>query len=164
MVSFGQQLVQKSSSISFYSNAPIEDVFAESKSCSSSINSVKKTFSFTINIGSFNFKNPLMEEHFNENYMESSKFPSASFNGNIIGDFFLLKEGTYKVFVEGELTVHGVTKTRKIPGKIIVHNGSVSLSSKFAIKLEEHGIKVPSIMTKKIAEIVEINVSINYKK
>jgi polyisoprenoid-binding protein YceI len=163
-LSISQELIQDNSSISFFSNAPIEDIFSESKHGISTLSGHKKLFTFEIKIESFSFKNPLMKDHFNDSYMESSKFPKASFNGKIRGNFSLLKDGVYKVFVIGNLIVHGVTKLREIPGKIIVKNGKVNIVAKFAIKLEEHGVKIPSLMTKKIAEIVEVNVSINYKK
>lgn len=164
MFCFSQQLVQESASISFFSNAPIEDIYSESKECVSTLIVDKKLFSFEMNITSFNFKNPLMKEHFNEDYLESKNFPLGSFKGTISGDFDLTKDGVYKVFVIGNLLIHGVIKSRKIPGKITVRKNTVGIEAKFAIKLEEHDVKIPSIMTKKIAEIVKINVSINYKK
>ena len=126
---FSQQLVQERANITFFSNAPIEDIFSESKQCISTLNGDKKLFSFEMKITSFSFKNPLMKEHFNDNYLESKKFPVGSFKGNILGDFDLSKDGVYKVFVTGKLLIHGVAKQRKIPGKIIVRNGKVNIEA-----------------------------------
>lgn len=162
-VSHAQLLRQESSSLSFFSNAPMEDIYAESKKCISAIDAKKKTFVFIMKPKNFVFKNPLMQEHFNENYMESEKFPKATFSGKITGDFNINADGKYPVKVNGKLNIHGVEKEREISGNIIVKNGKVSIESKFAVKLEEHGVKIPSMMTKKIAEVVEINVNVNYK-
>lgn len=155
---------QESSSISFFSNAPMEDIYAESKKCISAIDDSKKSIVFIMKPKNFVFKNPLMQEHFNENYMESEKYPKATFSGSISGNYDLKTDGIYPVTVNGKLKIHGVEKQREITGKIIVKDGKVSVESKFAVKLEEHGIKIPSMMTKKIAEIVEISLNVNYKE
>lgn len=160
---FAQQFRQASSTISFFSSAPMEDIFAESKKCISAIDAGKKTIALIIYPKDFVFKNPIMQEHFNENYMESDKFPKATFTGKIVGDFDVTKDGEYPVKVVGKLSIHGVEKAREIEGKIIVKNGVISIASKFAVKLSEHNIEIPSIMTKKIAEVVELNISVTYK-
>jgi polyisoprenoid-binding protein YceI len=112
----------------------------------------------------FIFKNPMMQEHFNENYMESDKYPKASLSGSIVGDFDLTKDGDYAVTVKGKLKVHGIEKEREIKGGITVRNGKVSIDAKFAIQVSDHGIKIPSMKIKTIAEVVEVSVSIEYKE
>lgn len=161
-VSIGQNLTATEASISFFSNAPIEDIFAESNKCEGVVDLQQKKFSLVIGIATFNFKNPLMKTHFNESYMETNKFPTASLEGVIDGDFDLKKNGVYQVYFTGPLVVHGVIQNRKIAGKIIVHDRSVAIISKFAIQLEKHGILVPQIMREKIAEIVEVSVLLKY--
>lgn len=153
-----------SSTISFFSDAPLEDIYAESKKSNSVLDATKKEVAILIKPNSFVFKNPMMQEHFNEDYMESAKFPKASFKGGIIGDFDVKTDGKYSVTVKGKLTIHGVTKDRDVKGEIVVKNGKVSVNTKFAVKVADHGIKIPSIQIKNIAEVVEVSINIEYKE
>lgn len=153
---------QKSSSISFFSDAPLEDIYAESKKSISALDATKKEVAIYMKPNTFVFKNPLMQEHFNEDYIESAKYPKATFSGKIIGDFNVKKDGVYPVKVKGKLNLHGVEKEREISGKIIVKNGVVSVESKFAVKVADHGVKIPSMKIKNIAEVVEVSVNIVY--
>lgn len=164
VISNAQTFKGKSSVVSFFSDAPLEDIFAESKKSSSVFNSTDKKIVVLMKPNSFIFKNPMMQEHFNEDYMESDKFPNATLKGNIIGAYDVTKDGTYPVSVKGKLNIHGVEKDREIKGNIIVKGGKVSVEAKFAIKVADHGIKVPSIQIKNIAEVVEVSVKIDYKE
>lgn len=159
-----QKFKNSSSKISFLSDAPLEDIYAESKKSTSVLDATTKKFVVVMKTNTFVFKNPMMQEHFNEDYMESDKFPKATLSGDIIGDFDVTKDGSYDVTVKGKLTIHGVTKDREIKGKIIVKDGKVSVEANFAIKVADHGIKIPSMKVKNIAEVVEVTVSIEYKK
>lgn len=163
-VANAQMYKQKSSSISFFSDAPLEDIYAESKKSISAFDATKKEIAIFMKPNTFVFKNPLMQEHFNEDYIESDKFPKATFSGKIIGDFNVNKDGVYPVKVKGKLNIHGVEKDREISGKIIVKNGVVSIESKFAVKVADHGVKIPSMKIKNIAEVVEVSVNIVYQK
>lgn len=159
------QLFQSTSSkISFLSDAPLEDIYAESKKSKSVLDVSEKKIVVLMKPNTFIFKNPMMQEHFNENYMESDKYPKASLSGIIVGDFDLTKDGDYAVTVKGKLKVHGVEKDRQIKGIIVVRNGRVSVDAKFAIQVSHHGIKIPSMKIKTIAEVVEVSVSIEYKE
>jgi polyisoprenoid-binding protein YceI len=100
-----------------------------------------------------------MQEHFNENYMESDKYVDARFSGKVNENIDWKKDGVYNVTVSGKLTVHGVDKDRTIPGTITVKNGIISILTKFDISCKEHGIKIPSMMTEKIAETVAVTVN-----
>ncbi len=153
-----------SSTISFFSDAPLEDIYAESKKSNSVFNAATKEIAILMKPNSFVFKNPMMQEHFNEDYMESAKFPKASFKGKVIGEFDVKTDGEYEVSVKGQLTIHGVTKDREIKGEIIVKGGKVSVNAKFAVKVADHGIKIPSIQIKNIAEVVEVSINIDYKE
>ena len=106
----------------------------------------------------------MMQEHFNEDYIESDKFPKATLNGDIIGDFDIKNDGSYPVTVKGVLKIHGVEKNREIKGQILVKDGKVSVEAKFAIQVADHGIKIPSIKIKSIAEVVEVTVYIEYQE
>lgn len=152
----------KSVNISFFSSAPLEDIEAKTSNGTSVITTTKNEFFFLVPIKSFTFKSSLMQEHFNENYMESDKFADARFSGKVNENIDWKKDGTYNVTVTGKLTVHGVDKDRTIPGSITVKNGVISINTKFDISCKEHGIKIPSMMTEKIAETVAVTVNGTY--
>jgi polyisoprenoid-binding protein YceI len=106
-----------------------------------------------------------MQEHFNKkDYMNSDIYPKSEFKGAItdINKIDFSKDGTYPVTVEGNLTLHGVSNKIKIPGVVIVKAGKLIATSKFNIKLEDYQISVPTIVTSKIAEVVEVTVNCNY--
>lgn len=145
--------------ITFLSETAIENIFATNTGAAAIIDLTKKDFVFVVPIKSFEFEKELMKEHFNENYMESSKFPNGSFKGKIEGDVDITKNGEYKVNAVGILDIHGVKKDRTIPATIIVKDGVLFIRSKFSIKLVDHDIKVPSVVGQNIAE--EINVSVD---
>jgi len=104
-----------------------------------------------------------MQEHFNENYMESDKFPTASFKGKINDNVDLTKDGTYKVTASGTLNIHGVEKPRDIEGSVTVKGGNVSLSSNFRVKLEDHKIERPSVVFQNIAETIDVKINATLK-
>jgi len=113
----------------------------------------------------FKFEKALMQEHFNENYMESSKFPKASFQGTITdpSKVNFNKDGIYQVVVAGNLTMHGVTKNLSIPAIIHVADKKISGESKFDIKLADYNITIPSVVAKQISENVTISVNCMYE-
>lgn len=152
----------KTINVKFFSSAPLEDIEAVTQNGTSVLTTTKNEFFFLVPIKSFTFKSSLMQEHFNENYMESDKYPDARFQGKISENIDWKKDGTYNVTVTGKLTIHGEAKDRTIPGTITIKNGNVSIQAKFDVSCKEHGIKIPSMMTEKIAEVVAVTVSGNY--
>ena len=104
-----------------------------------------------------------MQEHFNENYLESEKYPHAEFKGKVLDEIDLKKDGVYAVTVEGDLLIHGVSKTYREKGTITVKNGLVSARSKFNVRVADHKIKIPSLVVKNIAEVVEVTVEAVYQ-
>lgn len=146
----------KTGSISFYSNAPMEKIEAHNKQVACIVNPEGGNIVFKVLIKSFEFKQALMQEHFNENYLESDKFPNANFEGKITSPIDFSKDGTYSVEVEGKMTIHGVTKEIKSKGTIIVKGGSTELilDSKFNILLKDYNIKNDKLES--ISENVEI--------
>ena len=103
-----------------------------------------------------------MQEHFNSDYMESDKFPKATFKGKIQEKVDLTKDGAYPVNVSGDLTVHGVTKPRTITGNVTVKGGIITMTSEFMVRCADHDIKIPSIVFHNIAESIKMNVSATY--
>ncbi|RYD57329.1 MAG: YceI family protein [Sphingobacteriales bacterium] len=146
-------------SISFNSKAPQELINASSPQLKGVVDARKKTFVFKINVASFQgFNSPLQQEHFNENYMETNKFPEASYAGKIIEDVNLLVDGTYDVRVKGKLKIHGLEQERIINSRIVVKNGKISIASDFIVSLADYSIKIPRVVYDKLAP--DINVTI----
>lgn len=151
--------------IKFFSSTPVEDIAADNRGVSSVLNSSTGALMFKLLIKNFKFENSLMQEHFNENYMESEKYPASEFKGTILEvqriDF--TKPGKHNVTVSGDLTIHGVKNAVKHPGTLeILSDGSVKAFSKFPVKVADYKIKIPSIVFKNIAEVVEVTVDMNY--
>jgi polyisoprenoid-binding protein YceI len=159
----GQDLYAcKNAKISLFSTAPLEDISAVSNSGTSVFNPATGDLAFSVSIRSFQFPKSLMQEHFNENYMESDKYPKANFKGKIAETIDVTKNGSYPVNVTGELDVHGVKQTRTIPGTVVVNNGAVSMSSEFMVKCVDHKIEIPTLVFKHIGESIKMNVSATY--
>ncbi len=159
-------LMTKTGKVSFTSQAKSpEKVEAENNEVSSIINTQTGDMVFAILIKSFHFASALMEEHFNENYVESNKYPKASFKGKIINlsSVNFSKAGAYAVTVQGELTFHGVTKNLSAPGSITIKPGKISASSKFHVKLKDFNISIPSLVADKISEDIDITIDCTYE-
>jgi len=153
----GQVLYSTSTGeVSFYSDAPLETIEAANKKTGSIINATSKELAMQMKITDFIFPNKLMQEHFNENYLESEKYPTASFKGKIKEQIDLTKAGTYPVTAEGSLTIHGVTKPVAVKGNIISTGNDLKLDFKFQVKPEEYKIEVPSLVVTKIAETIDV--------
>lgn len=145
--------------IHFKSDAPLELIEASSNKLKGIIDIEKRSFAFSIPLTSFEgFNNPLQKEHFNENYMESSKYPNATFSGKIIENFDLTQSGTYSIRAKGKLNIHGVSQERIIKSDVVVEGDSLMLSADFSVLLEEHNINIPKIVYQKIANEIQVHV------
>ncbi len=156
----------KTGKVSFYSRAKsIDKVEADNNEVSSIINTQTGDMVFAILLKSFHFESALMEEHFNENYVESSKFPKSTFKGKItnLAAVNFVKDGAYPVTVEGDLTLHGVTKKASSTGSVTVKGGKIAAFSKFTIKLKDYNISIPSLVKDKISEDIDITVDCKYE-
>ena len=151
--------------IHFFSASPLEDIEATSNSAVCVVNTQTKKVYAKIQQNSFVFKDKLMQEHFNENYMESEKFPSAVLDMVITGDIDLTKDGVYDITLHGTLDMHGVKNERDIKGKLTIKNGApVLATAAYEVKLEDHGIKIPKAVTMNIAESVKVDVDFALEK
>ncbi len=161
-----QVFFTKNGMISFFSSAPIENIKADNNQVISIINTTTGEIQFSLLINAFHFKKSLMEEHFNENYMESKKYPKATFKGKIVdlSKVNFKTDGTYPVTVAGDLTIHGITNKITSTGTISVTGGVISVSSKFRVKLSDYKIDIPKIVKDNIAKVVEVTVSCSYDK
>lgn len=146
------------SEVSFFSHTSMEDISALNKETQGIVDFDFKNFIFKVPVKSFKFDSQLMEDHFNENYMESEKYPEATFKGTIQGNYDLKKDGEYPVNAVGDLTIHGVTQKRTIPATIVVKNGVPAFKSKFDVKLADHDIEIPTLVFQKLAEVIEVKI------
>ena len=159
----GQDLyVSKNARITFFSSALIEDIKAETTAGVSVFNAATNELDFSVAISSFQFEKAFMQQHFNSDYMESDKYPRAIFKGKLQEHVDVTKDGTYPVNARGELTVHGITQTRTIPGTLIIKNGVITMTSEFMVKCADHHIDIPQILFYHIAEVIKVNVSAVY--
>jgi len=156
---FAQIFIAKTCEISFFSASPLENIEAVNKACKPIINTATNDIQMKIVVSAFQFDKPLMQEHFNENYMESEKFPNAVFKGKINEKIDWAKDGEYKVTVTGKLLVHGVEKDRTVDGTVKIRGQEITISSKFNIHIADHGIQVPSLYVQNIAEDVETKIN-----
>ena len=143
-------------SITFFSEAPLENIEATSKVATIVLQSSTGDIQVRIPIQSFKFKNSLMEEHFNENYMESEKYPNCEFRGKINEAVDYNRDGETKVTVTGTMTLHGVSKEVTMDGAITKTGNDLSLQSKFQMRVADYNIEVPSMYVKNIAEVVDV--------
>ena len=157
--------VCKNARINLYSSAPIEDIEANSNSGVSVYNAATGELDFSVPIRSLHFPKALMEEHFNENYMESDKYPYGVLNGVITEGIDFTKDGTYDVTVKGTFEIHGVKQDKEVKGKLTVKNGApLNATARFDIKLSDYKIKIPSLLGANISEGVKVDVNFNYEK
>ncbi len=152
----------KNAYISLYSSAPLEDIAANTSTGTSVYNATTGELVFSVNISSFKFKKSLMQEHFNSDYMESDKYPKATFKGKIQQPIDITKNGTYAVTVTGELDIHGIKQNRTITGSATVNNGNITMTSEFMVKCVDHKIDIPKIVFHNIAETIKMNVSATF--
>ncbi len=159
-----QKMISKNGHVWFYSHTPIEDIEAHNQQVVSIFDLENRSIQFTMLIKSFEFEKKLMQEHFNENYMESDEYPKAIFSGNLtkFENLDLKKIGVYPVEVAGDLTIHGVTKKISVPGTITVKENSAIAIAKFAVNVEDYNIKIPDVVKEKIAQSIEVNVDVTY--
>ena len=162
----GQIYFTKNGRISFFSKTILEDINADNNQVISILNLQTGALQFSLLNNAFHFPKAKMEEDFNEDYMESSLYPRSTFKGTIAGidkiDFS--KDGTWPVNVSGELMIHGVTKSIAVPGKIIIKGEKVSASASFKILPKDYKIRIPSLVSNKIAESIDVTVDCLYQK
>lgn len=152
----------KEAKISFYSKAPLEDIESHNTKALSAFDAGSGQIEFSVLMKGFEFAKAKMQEHFNEDYIESDKFPKAVFVGTIKnpGDLKLDKDGTYKVQVSGSLTLHGITKPQNAEAIFTVKNGEISASSDFNVAVADYNIKIPSLVADKVSKTVKVVVTV----
>jgi polyisoprenoid-binding protein YceI len=154
-----QKYVLEKSSVTFFSEAAIENITAKNGKTNSVLNTQTAEVAFSVPIREFQFAKKLMQEHFNEKYMESELYPNATFSGKIIEQTDFSKDGTYEVRAKGDLDIHGQKQIRIIKSKLVIANGTITINTSFKVPLADHNISIPSIVNQKIATEIVINVN-----
>jgi hypothetical protein len=155
----------KTGHIDFYSHTSIEDIKAVNDQVTSFLDISTGDLVFSVLNRSFQFEKPLMQEHFNENYMESEKYPKSSFDGKIkdLKGIDFTKAGKYPVKVSGKLVIHGVTRDIESAGTLTVEKDKIVGESVFAVVPEDYGIQIPAVVRQKFADNMTITVKMNYQ-
>ncbi|KAA9331263.1 YceI family protein [Adhaeribacter soli] len=150
--------------ISFYSKAPLEDIEAHSREMSGAIRANTRELAFSVPVNTFQFRKSLMQQHFNERYMESDKYPKATFTGKINETPDLTQPGTYPVTATGKLTIHGVPQDRTIQGTLVSDGNKLQLTSDFKVKVADHKITIPRVVFHNIAEVVDVKLDMTLNR
>lgn len=156
---FAQIYMAKTCEISFFSASPLENITAINKAAKPFLNIATGDLQIRITMTAFVFEKPLMQEHFNENYVESEKFPNAFFKGKINEKIDFTKEGEYKVSVTGKITIHGLDKDVTLEGIIIVKGNTITLSSTFKIVFADYNIQIPALQASVIPPDTEVKLN-----
>ena len=163
MQTTAQKYVAKEGYVSFFSEAPIENIKAENKRMTSIFIADNGMIAFSVINKDFIFPKKLMQEHFNDKYMESHKYPQSTFSGTIVG-YSLEANGLQSVRAKGQLKIHGITKNIDIPGTLEVKGNTVQMKSRFKVVLADYGITIPAILWKNISEQVEVSIDLIFTK
>jgi hypothetical protein len=158
---FSQLYSTRAGFIGFYSKTALEDITGENNQVYAIIDAGKKNIAFAALLKGFIFPKELMQEHFNENYVESDKYPKASFSGAYTGDVEPGKDGVYKVMVKGNLTLHNTTKSIETPATLEVKAGHLIGVAEFKVKPEDFNISIPSVVRDKIDKEIKVKVNID---
>ena len=143
----------------FFSKTSMKDIEAKSNTAKPVLDAASGNFQMRVQNTSFKFESSFMEEHFNENYMESEKYPYATFKGKINEKVDYAKDGETKVTCTGTMEMHGTTQQITISGTVTVKGKEVTLYSKFKVKPADYKIKVPSLYVKEIAEEIDVDIT-----
>lgn len=162
---FAQKAITRTAKISFTATAASspEKIEAINNEVANIVDTKTGDLVFQVLVKSFKFERALMQEHFNENYMESDKFPKAEFKGTIanLADVNFAKDGTYNAKVGGKLTIHGVTNDVSVPGTVTVKGTSYTLKAKFPVTLADYKIAIPGVVADKINKVATISLESN---
>jgi hypothetical protein len=164
--SSAQRLLSITGSLSFTSDAPLERISASSKAMRTVVDLSKNEFAVSIPMKTFvGFNSPLQKEHFHENYLETNRFPTATFTGKIIEQLDFVREASGTFRAKGQLDIHGVKQERIIKCKYTTKGGQIFVNCDFEVLLEDHQISIPRIVHQKIAEkiLVHLEMTLNLR-
>lgn len=159
---YSQTYLTKNGMIRLYSEAPLEKIEAFNRTVNVALLAPTGDFFFKVLIKSFNFEKAMMQEHFNDDYMESDKYPEATLLAKVtnLKDINFKKDGTYPATIEGKLTIHGQTQQIKQNGTFEIRNGAVTAKAKFNVLLADYNIAVPNTLVNNISKSIEITIEV----
>jgi polyisoprenoid-binding protein YceI len=159
--SFAQKYLGKNAKVTFTSKAPLETIVGTTNTATMAIDTKSGVLAMSLLVKSFSFEKKLMQQHFNDNYMESNKFPKAEFRGNITNNSKINynADGKYNVNAEGKLTIHGVAQQITTTGTVEVKAGKIIATCNFSVQVSDYGVAIPSVVKDKVSNTVNINVS-----
>lgn len=162
MTAQAQKYFTREGKITFTSEAPVERIEATNQSATAVLDAASGRLEFAALIKAFQFEKALMQEHFNENYMESDTYPKATFKGQIENAASINwgKDGSYPVQVSGDLTIHGVTQKLSTAATIKITNGLPSATADFTVAVADYDIEIPAVVADNIAKEVTIQVNV----
>jgi len=154
-----QQFMTRSGQVHFFSETSMENIEAENAQMSGLLDASNGGFAFQVQMRAFHFEKALMEEHFNENYVESEKYPKATFQGTIQGWDDAWKDGeAHDVVASGSFEFHGVKQDRDIAGTLTWNGKGWDIETRFPVALEDHKIEVPAVVKDNIAPVIDVDV------
>jgi polyisoprenoid-binding protein YceI len=161
-----QKYLTRTGQIIFDASTPLENIHGVNNEAAAILDPATGNIVFQVLIKSFKLEKELMQEHFNEDYMESNQYPKANFKGKILdaGKISFTKDGTYKVQVKGQLNMHGVTKTIVMPASVIIKGDNIDVHANFTIQTADYNITIPALVRDKIAKEVKITVNGRFTK
>jgi polyisoprenoid-binding protein YceI len=157
-----KRYLTKNGAINFFSKAAMEDITADNNQVLSIVDASKGKMAISILMKSFLFEKALMQEHFNENYVESDKYPKATFKGDIL-NFDAINATASKQQVKGMLTIHGVTKEITIEANFTKTNDAILVNGDFMVNLSDFNVKIPAVVAKNIAKKIKVSFDFNHK-
>lgn len=149
--------------VTFFSATSMEDIEADNTISKPVMSTATSDIQISISNQDFMFKSRLMKEHFNEDYMESDKYPHTVFKGKVNEKVDYTKDGVNQVTVTGTMNMHGVTKTITIPGTLTIQNGIIFILAKFDVKMVDYDIKVPSVLGNNLSDHVAVTLTATMK-
>jgi polyisoprenoid-binding protein YceI len=161
VVSGQEKFYTKTGSISFFSKTDLEDIDAHNRSVTCVLDTKTGNVQFSVLMKGFEFKKALMQEHFNEDYVESDKYPRSEFKGQIVNNSSLdyTKEGTNQARVKGQLTIHGQTKEIETDGTVSIKDGKIFIACEFPVAIADYKISVAAFAKNKVAKTINVRVS-----
>jgi len=163
---FSQVYITRNGHIRFFSQSPLENIEATNRQVNAALNNSTGEFAFRLLMRAFSFEKALMQEHFNDNFVESHKYPNAMFQGNVLNiEAINLKvNGQYNVTVEGDLTIKDVTRKIREPGTLTIKDGVIIGESVFKINLADFNVNIPNRYSRNIASEIEIFVNVELRE
>lgn len=160
---FAQNWISKTTQVRFFSSTPLEDIDAKTQTAVAALSQSTGKVIVKIQIKSFNFPKKLMQEHFNENYLESDKYPASEFEGTFSPMPDFSKIGSQQAKVKGTMTIHGVKKEVELPVSLNIQKNNIEASSIFKVRCSDFNIQIPKLVVKNIAEEIEVTINANFK-